>query len=123
LLSISIPASGEIIEAAAFKGCTGLECCVVAESAKLMRIEKEAFAERCSLRAFYVPLNVDFMGENCFKSCVSLCRLRFGSGYSLKRLIDDSILDEVLETIGLGQISILLRIEMEDDEMSVGIGG
>jgi hypothetical protein len=122
LLRISIPASVEIIESAAFKGCEGVECCVVAENANLVRIANEAFAGCCSLRAFYVPRSVEFIGENCFKSCVSLRRLRFVSGSSLKRLIGNSTLDDGLETFGLGEITILMRIEIEDGEMPDDIG-
>jgi hypothetical protein len=123
LLSISIPGSVESIEEAAFKSCNGLECCVVEENAKLVRIEEEAFSGCCLLRAFSIPRSVGFIGENCFEGCVSLRRLRFVSGESLKRLMRDSTLDDLLETVGLGEISILMKIEMEDDEIPVDIGG
>jgi hypothetical protein len=95
---------------------------VVAEKANLVQIEEEALAECFSLRAFCVPRSVEFIGTNCFQSCVSLHRLRFASGESLKRLIGDSTLDEVLETVGLGEITSLMRIEMEDDDIPVDIG-
>jgi hypothetical protein len=111
------------VREAAFKGCEGLESFAVAETANLVRIEKEAFSECRSLRSFSITRNIEFIGENCFKKCFSLRRLRFVSGESLKKLMGDSTIDDVLETVGLGEISILMKVEIKDDEMTVDDGG
>jgi hypothetical protein len=113
LKEILIPASVEVIEEGAFKGCIGLESCITGENAKLVTIEKSAFSECLSLRLFYVAASVSVMGENCFHKCNSLRRLRFATSESLKTLVFDSTLDEMLEKIGLADFSMLLRIEME----------
>jgi hypothetical protein len=114
LLSILIPASVQKIEEAALKGCNGLESCLIAEKVNLVTIEKEAFSECFSLRSFCVPLSVAGIREKCFDKCVSLHRLRFVSGQSLKSLIGDLMLDEALERFGLYEIWSLFQIEIED---------
>jgi hypothetical protein len=111
------------MEEAAFKDCSGLEGCVVAENAKLQRIEKEVFSGCSSLRSFDIPLNIELIGENCFQKCHSLRRLGFASRDSLKRLVGDSMLDEVLETFGLDEISGLFRIEIDDGGVSFDFPG
>jgi hypothetical protein len=103
-----------MIEESAFKGCTGLESCSIAEDASLVRIENEAFSDCRSLKSFYVPKNLEVIGEDCFKRCCSLFRLRFVSAESLKSLIGDSMRAEALENIGFDDISNLLNIEVED---------
>jgi hypothetical protein len=123
LRSISIPASVEVIEKAAFEGCDGLESCIIAENASLVRIEEEAFSECFALRTFYIPRSLEVVGENCFKKCRSLRRLRFASGEFLNKFVGDFTLDEALEMLGLGEISSLMRIEIEDREQRVEFDG
>jgi hypothetical protein len=112
LQSISIPESVTVIEEAAFKGSIGLESCIISDNANLVNIEKEAFSECHSLRSFSVPESVSVLGENWFYKCHSLHRLRFATSELLKKLVSNSTLDEVLEGIGLNDISSLLRIEL-----------
>jgi hypothetical protein len=119
LRGISIPVSVEVIEEAALRGCSGLESCLIAEDANLARIRPGAFAECRSLRSFYIPRSVEAIGENCFYKCVSLHRLRFASSESLNQLVGNCKLDEVLETVGLGETLSLLIIEIGDHEMQV----
>jgi hypothetical protein len=75
----------------------------------------EAFAECSSLISFGLPKTVEGIGENCFKKYLSLSRLKFGSGDSLKRIVRDLTLDEALEHLGVSVISSQFRIEVEDD--------
>jgi hypothetical protein len=53
--SILIPASVEIIEEEAFKGCSELLSCSIAQNANLSRTEKEAFSGCHSLKSFLCP--------------------------------------------------------------------
>jgi hypothetical protein len=117
LRSISIPASVEIIEENALSGCTGLESCLIAENSNLVEISPEAFSECCSLRSFCIGSRVQVIGKNCFGNCGSLHRLKFESGESLRKFVGSSTLTDVLETIGLGDLSSLLIIELEDERM------
>jgi hypothetical protein len=90
-----------------------LLACLLAENAHLVRIEREALSKCCSLRSFYIPRSIEVIGENCFSKCVSLRRLTFASGESLKRMADDLTLDEALDTFGFDEIMGLLSIEIE----------
>jgi hypothetical protein len=117
LRNISIPASVEIIEDNALRGCTGLESCLIAENAGLVGIETEAFSECDSLRSFSIPKSVQVIGKNCFNKCGSLHRLMFESGESLSKFVGNSALTDVLETVGLGEVSSLLIIELEHGGM------
>jgi hypothetical protein len=94
---ITVPATLEIIEESAFKGCIGLESCLVAQNSNLLRIENEAFSGCQSLRSFDIPESVEGIGEKCFQKCISLHRLRFVSGKSLKKFVGDLTLDEAFE--------------------------
>jgi hypothetical protein len=113
LANIEIPASVEVIEEAAFKGCRGLESCVIAGNSSLVRIEKKAFSKCCSLRSFYIPVGVEAIGEKCFNKCYSLHRLRFVSNESVNKFVGDLTLDELLEMIGLDETSSVFRIEFD----------
>jgi hypothetical protein len=88
-----------------------------------MRIDSEAFSECHSLRSFYLPRSIEIIGENCFKKCHYLRRLQFSSGEFLNKLVGDSRLDEVLETLGLSEITSLLKIELEESETQIGFTG
>jgi hypothetical protein len=114
--SISIPASVEVIEEAAFKSSTGMESCLIEENEHGQRIEREDFSEFRSLRSFNVPLSVEAIGENCFSKCVSLRRLKFVPDQSLNRFVCDYPLDEACEKLGLYEISGVLRIDVGDEE-------
>jgi hypothetical protein len=103
------------IEGLAFKGCTGLEHCLINENSNLVEIGEEAFAGCYCLRSFYVPKNVARIGANCFKECLSLFRLKFGSGDTLRRIVRDLTLDEALYDLGIIEISSLFGIEIDDD--------
>jgi hypothetical protein len=116
LRGVSIPASVEVIEEVAFKGCSGLESCLIAENANLATIGREAFSECCSLRSFSVPVSVEGIGENCFHKCISLRRLSFVTHESLNKIVDESTLDEAFEELGLYEISSVLRIDIADEE-------
>jgi hypothetical protein len=90
-----------------------LLACLLAENAHLVRIEKEAFSECCSLRSFCIPGSIEVIGETCFSECVSLRRLRFASGESLKRLMGACTLNEALDNFGFDEIMSLIKIEIE----------
>jgi hypothetical protein len=125
LKEIWIPAPVEVIEQAAFKGCIGLESCILAEKAKLVKIERSAFSKCLSLRSFYVPESVSVLSDKCFHKCSSLHRLRFATSKSLKKLVFGSTLDQVLENIGLDDVSSFLRIDLEvtDGEVDFEFSG
>jgi hypothetical protein len=114
-----VPASVAEIEALAFKECIGLEDCSIHEDAILMKIGQEAFAGCSCLRSFYVPKAIEGIGENCFKKCPSLSRLKFGSGDTLKKIVSRRTLDEALEHLGFTEVSRLFRIEVEDDDLDL----
>jgi hypothetical protein len=93
------------IEEFAFKECAGLEECSIHKDAILVKIGQEAFAGcSSSLRAFYVPKTVEGIGADCFDKCLSLSRLKFGSGDALKRITGVRTLDEALEHLGVTEI-------------------
>jgi hypothetical protein len=123
LASIEIPASVAVIGESAFKGCHGLESCLIDQDASLVRIEKEAFSECCSLRSFYVPLSVELIGEKCFNKCDSLHRLRFASDESLKTFVGDLTLDDVLEHVGLDEVSAEFRFEFDQGAAAFEFAG
>jgi hypothetical protein len=107
----------------AFKTCIGLEECSIHRDAILTKIGQEAFAGCCCLRSFYVPKNVEIIGENCFKECPSLSRLKFGSGDALKRIVRNRTLDEALESLGFTEISSQFQIGVEDDCSNLSFPG
>jgi hypothetical protein len=98
LRRIVMPPSLTEIEESAFQECRDLEYCWMDQKAMLVRIGDEAFAGCSSLRSFYVPRTVEAIGENCFKKCPYVYRLRFGSGDTLKRIMNGMRLDEALES-------------------------
>jgi hypothetical protein len=118
-----VPASVTEIGESAFKECVGLEDCLMDQNARLSKIGQEAFAGCSSLRSFYVPKDVEGIGENCFAKCPSLSRLRFGSGQTLKRIVRDATLDEALEHLGVTEITSLFRIEVQDDRDDLSFPG
>jgi hypothetical protein len=118
-----LPPSGSEIEEFAFKECIGLEECPVTWEAILTKIEQEAFAGWISLRLSYVPKSVQRIGENCFRECPSLSRLRFGSEDTLKRIMGDTTLDEALKYLGFTEISSLIGMEVEEDVFDLSFPG
>jgi hypothetical protein len=114
LTSIAIPASVEMIEDSAFKKCAGLEYCEMDENAILERIGNNAFAECRLLRSFDIPGRVESIGEKCFRECPFLRRLRFQSSESLKKIAGNLPLEEVLDTLGLGLMSRIFNISVDD---------
>jgi hypothetical protein len=123
LRSIVVPDSVTEIEEFAFKDCIGLEECSMHKYAILVRIGEEAFTGCSCLRSFYAPKTIAEIGEDCFKRCSSLTQLKFGSGQTLKRIVRDKTLDEVLEYLGVTEISGLLRIEVEEDVFNLEFPG
>jgi hypothetical protein len=91
---------------------------LIDENANLQRIGREIFSE-----SFYLPRNVEIIGENCFSKCASLRQLRFESGDSLKTLMGDSTLDEVLDSLGLEAMLSFFEIEIADRGADVDFGG
>jgi hypothetical protein len=89
----------------------------------LVEIGREAFMGCCSLRSFYVPKNVERIGEDCFRKCPSLTELRFGSGATLKRIVTEKTLDEALEYLGITEISSLFRVEIDEDASVLAFPG
>jgi hypothetical protein len=110
-----VPASVTEIEGFAFKGCTGLEHCLINQNSNLVEIGDEAFAGCRCLRSFYFPKKVARIGANCFRECHSLFRLKFGSGDTLSRIVRDLTLDEALDDLGIIEISSMFGIEVDDD--------
>jgi hypothetical protein len=111
------------IEESVFKGCFGLEECAIHRNAILVKIGQEAF-EGCScLRSFYVPKSVERIGENCFKKCPSLSRLRFGSGDTLKLMVRDRPLNEALEHLGFTDIWSQFQIDVDEGGSDLSFPG
>jgi hypothetical protein len=123
LASIAIPGSVVTIEESAFQKCDGLEECLMDENAVLVKIENGAFAGCRSLRSFYFPITVAGIGKKCFDKCDCLDQLTFGSGATLKSLVCNVTLDEVLENIGFADITSLFEIEVNDDEVELEFPG
>jgi hypothetical protein len=116
LISISIPHCVEMIEKSAFKGCNGLESCLLNENAIHLRIGADAFSECCCLRSFAVPRGVEEIGRNCFKGCTSLRRLMFQSAESLAKVVGNVGLDQSLEYLGFIHPSCAFKIEIDPGE-------
>jgi hypothetical protein len=114
LTGIAIPGSVEIIEDDAFKECPELEYCLLDEDASLVRIGRAAFAECLSLRFFHIPSRVESIGQNCFKDCSALSRLRFYCGNSLKELVGGVTLDTALTNFGFDAISSIFILEVTE---------
>jgi hypothetical protein len=123
LRDIVVPASVIEIEKFAFSHYTGLEDCSIHRDAVLVRIGEKAFSRCCSLRSCDVPKNVEGIGEKCFKGCISLSRLKFGSGQTLTRIVRDGTLDEALDHLGVTEISRLFRIEIREDGAGLAFPG
>jgi hypothetical protein len=122
LRCIVMPSSVTEIEEFAFKDCFVLEECSIPRDAILTKIG-EAFAGCSCLRLFYVPKNAEGIEENFFTKCRSLFRLMLGSGDTLKRIMKNRTLDEVLENLGITEISSLFRIEVEEDGSDLSFPG
>jgi hypothetical protein len=89
----------------------------------LVKIGEEAFAGCSCLRSFYVPKSVEKIGENCFRECPSLSRLKFGSGDTLRRIVRDRTLAEAMEHLGFTETSSLFRIEVEEAGSDLALPG
>jgi hypothetical protein len=84
------------------------------ENAILERIGKNAFAECRLLRSFDLPGGVESIGQNCFRGCSFLHRLRFQSSKSVKKIAGDLPLEEALETLGFSLMSSVFSITVDD---------
>jgi hypothetical protein len=120
---IEIPASLAIIEEGSFEGCTELESCLIARDSSLVTISARAFAKCTSLRSFAIPQQVGEIGSNCFSECIYLCRLKFGSSESLKRILGDRSPVAALDEFGVIVNSSLFRIEIEDEGVELKFPG
>jgi hypothetical protein len=123
LVSIEIPVSVRVIEEGSFEGCTDLESCLIARDSPLVTIGGRAFAKCTSLRSFDIPQQVGEIGSNCFSECIYLCRLKFGSCESLKRIIGDRSPVAALDEFGVIVNSSLFRIEIEDEGVELKFPG
>jgi hypothetical protein len=86
LKSISIPASVEEIEDAAFKDCVELESCEIPENSILKKIGNESFSGCQSLISFSIPRDVTIIGDKCFAMCTGLESCEIAENASLKRI-------------------------------------
>jgi hypothetical protein len=123
LSSFFVPRAVEVIGENCFQKCRELESCSIGENAMLARIGKGAFSECNSLRSFAIPKSVEVICDDSFKTCSSLYRRTLVSDESLKKLIGDFLLDEVLAQFGFDAIASLMRIEIGDGGVQVGYPG
>jgi hypothetical protein len=79
LAGIVIPLSVENIEKSGFRECRGLESGLVDEKSVLVGIGDEAFHGSLWLRSFDIANCVTVIGQNCFRRCVLLHPLNFGT--------------------------------------------
>jgi hypothetical protein len=118
LTIIAIPASVVKIEDEAFSQCNALEYCIMDESSSLISIGKKSFMNCRSLRSFDVPRSVEGLGKQCFESCYLLYRLVFVSVESVKRVVGDLALDDVVEEMMGADIWSGFRIEVNHSDVS-----
>jgi hypothetical protein len=84
LLSISIPASVEILGDKCFAKCW-LSSVTFESGSNLIRIEARAFHKCLELESISIPATVESLGDKCFSKCRSLSSLTFESGSKLVR--------------------------------------
>ena len=82
LVSISIPASVETIDASAFKGCSSLATVTFEKGSKLKTID--GFHSCTSLTTIEIPASVETIKYSAFKGCTSLKTVTFEKGTQLK---------------------------------------
>jgi hypothetical protein len=121
-MNISIPSTVDMIEDAAFQGCHGVEYCLIEEDEILVNIGNESFAECHCLRSFYIPREVETIGANCFKRCVSLHRLKFESSESLQKIVGTVPMAKTLEHVGFPPVLSIFKLEVEHVITDLGFG-
>jgi hypothetical protein len=84
----------------------------MAEELSLVTIGAKAFAKCTSLRSFDIPGGVSEIGSNCFDKYLYLDQLKFVSSESLKQIVDDRLLDDVLYEFGVHINSSFFRIDV-----------
>jgi hypothetical protein len=114
LIGIAILVSVDRIEDEVFRGCHGLESCLIDENGILVKIGKDAFSGCHCLESFYVPRGVEAIGQNSFKQCASLRQLKFQSAEALRNVVGNATLAEFLGQLGFTHISSLFRIEVNN---------
>ena len=82
LVSISIPASVETIDASAFKGCSSLATVTFEKGSKLKTID--GFHSCTSLTTIEIPASVETIKGAAFQYCTSLQTVTFEKGSQLK---------------------------------------
>jgi hypothetical protein len=75
--SVTIPDGIEVIGAASFNTCRGIQSVVFGPNSKVSVIEREAFEECEDLEEIKLPASVKSIGESCFSFCQGLQRLSF----------------------------------------------
>lgn len=99
LVSISIPASVETIDASAFKGCSSLATVTFEKGSKLKTIEGShhfydddnnyycgTFSDCRALTSIEIPASVETIEDSAFKGCSKLATVTFEKGSRLKRI-------------------------------------
>ena len=84
LVSISIPASVETIDASAFKGCSSLATVTFEKGSKLKTID--GFHSCTSLTTIEIPASVETIKGAAFQYCTSLQTVTFEKGTKLKTI-------------------------------------
>ncbi len=85
LKNITIPASVETIEAAAFKNCTALTT-ITFESGSNLKTIKGAFSDCTSLKSITIPAGVETIEARTFSGCTALTTVTFEVGSKLKTI-------------------------------------
>jgi hypothetical protein len=87
LTSICIPASVEVLSAAAFADCESLSGIAFERGSKLRELGDSLFCE-CPLEAISIPPSVESIGDCCFLYCGALSTLVIEPGSKLSRIGD-----------------------------------
>ena len=72
LKSVTIPASVKMVNAYAFRNCTGLQSVVFRSSGSAVTIKNEAFSGCGSLESIELPANITAIPDRCFYNCSKL---------------------------------------------------
>jgi hypothetical protein len=119
LVSMSIPASVEVIGKSAFNVCGSLESVTFEAGSVLREIGEDAFRANLfregGLKSIVIPASVEVIGKAAFKDCSSLESVTFEAGSVLREIGEDAFGANLYNEGRLKSIVIPASVEVISD--------